>query len=391
MTKSLRQVDAKNAARKAATILEPSYSHWVRQAILSNHDAVSLFDSSVEEPKALVMGALSRLQSGRQSDRYTSAFVNGNPFAVQALSRRYQIPESHFLTTSAATNALALVYETFLKPGDQVIIETPGFDLLAMGAARFGGQIDTVRRSGGEIDLGELAAKVTNKTRLIVLSDLHNPSGFGLSEASLRFVSQVAERHGAHVVVDEVYGDYARGSRFSSAALLGKNIIAINSLTKIFGLSTLRFGWIVAHPDVLRPVRDLAERQDFTISNLSHAVAAVVLEDDETFDGYRHNIMSEARPIMAAEFSKWCAEGLLDGALPPHGCICFPRVVGIRNTAAFSDWLAETHKVCVAPGEYFGAPGFVRIGFGKRSGSLQKALARFGEGLRSYAASFAGR
>jgi aspartate/methionine/tyrosine aminotransferase len=355
-------------------------------ALQGDPDVQSLFDSSVEEPKALVLGAVSRLQSGRQADRYTSAFLNGNPFAMKALSRRYGVPEHHLLATSAATNALALVCETFLNPGDHVVVETPGFDLLPMSALRFGAQIDYVQRRGGELDLGDVAAKVTSKTRLIILSDLHNPSGFGLSEATLRFVAQIAERHGALVVVDEVYGDYAAGARFKTAAQLGKNIVAVNSLTKIFGLSTLRFGWVVAAPEVLRPVRDLAERQDFTISNLAHAVAAVVLEDDETFDSYRHSVMAESRPIITAAFAQWCAEGLVEGLLPPYGCICFPRVIGVRNTVEFSTWLAQTHKVRVAPGEYFGAPGFVRIGFGKRRGPLQVALTRFGAGLRAYTA-----
>lgn len=382
MTKPLRQVDAKDSARAPA--LEPSYSHWVRLALRGDPSVQSLFDSSVEEPKALMLGALSRLQSGRQADRYTSAFLNGNPFAMRALSQRYGVPESHLLATSAATNALALVCETFLKPGDHVVIETPGFDLLAMTAIRFGAQIDYVQRRGGEFDLGDLAAKITSKTRLVILSDLHNPSGFGVSEATLRFVSQLAERHDALVIVDEVYGDYAEGARVKTAATLAKNIIAVNSLTKIFGLSTLRFGWVVAAPDVLRPVRDLAERQDFTISNLAHAVAAVILEDDKTFDSYRNSIMVEARPIITAAFAQWRAEGLVEGQVPPYGCICFPRVIGVRDTVAFSTWLAQTHRIRVAPGEYFDAPGFVRIGFGKRSAPLKDALSRFGDGLRAY-------
>lgn len=369
-----------------AAALQPSYSHWVRQAIRGDNEVQSLFDSSVEEPKALVLGALSRLQSGRQSDRYTSAFVNGNPYAIRALSLRYDMPADHFLATSAATNALALVCETFLKPGDHAVVETPGFDLLSMSAARFGAQIDYIERSGGEINLAALAAKVSKKTRLIILSDLHNPSGFGLSEGVLRDAAEIAAQVGALLVVDEVYGDYALGARVKTAAAIARNILAINSLTKIFGLSTLRFGWIIATPAVLQKVRNLAERQDFTISSLAHAVAAVVLEDDKTFDGYRHGIMNEARPIMTGEFRKWRSEGLVDGDLPPYGCICFPRVVGVDNTAALSVWLAKNYKVRVAPGEYFGAPGFVRIGFGRRSQALHTALTRLGEGLSAYAA-----
>ena len=78
--------------------------------------------------------------------------------------------------------------------------------------------------------------------------------------------------------------------------------------------------------------------------------------------------------------------GLVTGRLPEYGCIFFPRLVGIADTLDFAGWLADTNGVIVAPGDFFGAPGHVRIGFAHAPEVLEYGLTRFAEGLREYAA-----
>lgn len=365
-----------------------SYAQWVRQALADRAEAFVLFDSSVDEPKALLQQTIRDGFSDGFSDRYTSAFVNGNPFVVKALSRRYDVPQDHILTTSAATTAIALVYRAYLTKGDHILVETPRFDLLATTALGMGVEVEDFQRTGDSfaIDMDDLSARIRPDTRLIVLSDLHNPSGMLLDEATLTALAELAQSHGLKVVIDEVYGDYAGKARTGSAVKHSPDFIAINSLTKIYGLSTLRCGWILGTPEVLAPVRDVAGRYDFTTSNLSHAVAALVLDADEAYDAYRRQVMQACRPVMAKFFELWRAEGLIEGQLPEHGCICFPKLVGIDDTIAFSDWLAKTHNVRVAPGEYFGAAGSVRLGFAKEIAGMSAALERMTQGLRHYRA-----
>ena len=86
-----------------------------------------------------------------------------------------------------------------------------------------------------------------NRTRLIVITNLHNPSGALTSEDDLRAIGAIAERCGAHVLVDEVYLDSAVPPRRTSAHL-GPQFVVTNSLTKVYGLSGLRCGWILAEP-----------------------------------------------------------------------------------------------------------------------------------------------
>jgi aspartate/methionine/tyrosine aminotransferase len=119
----------------------------------------------------------------------------------------------------------------------------------------------------------------------------------------------------------------------------------------------------VADPEVLAPVRALNDQFEFGVSKLSHAVAALVMENHRAYDDYWHGVIAAARPIMQGYFERWREDGLVSGELPEYGCITFPRLAGISDTQSFSSWLADRHGVIVVPGELFRAPGHVRIGF----------------------------
>lgn len=368
-----------------------SYAQWVRRAVgdarASRGRLVTLFDSSVPEPVDLLTDTVSRAFAAPVTSRYTSAFSGGNPFVVDHLARRYGVDRGQVLCTTGATGALSLIYRALVPRGERILVETPGFDLFTDIAADHGIMVDSFVRAAPDfsIDVDAIAAALRSDTRLVVLSNLHNPSGAVADHATLLALARLAEARGVLVLVDEVYGDYAdAAARPCDAASLSPNFISVSSLTKIYGLSTLRCGWIVAAPDVIGPIREFGEKFEFGVSNLSHAVAALVLESSATFDAYSAVIVATTRPIIAAQFARWQDDGLIAGEVPPYGCIAFPRLVGIDDTAGFADWLSQRCGVIVAPGEYFGAPGHVRIGFAQAPADLEFALAALGEGLRAW-------
>ncbi|HMB59440.1 MAG TPA: pyridoxal phosphate-dependent aminotransferase, partial [Xanthomonadales bacterium] len=347
-----------------------AYVQWVRRAVAhamhSHDDAGMLFGSSVSEPVELLRQTVEAGFREPITSRYTSVFVAGNPFVMEQLARAYSVSIENILPTTGATGALSLLYRAFLSPGDHVLVESPGFDLFEDIAHALRAHVDCFSRTGEkfEIDLDELESRILGNTRLIVLTNLHNPSGMLISDETLLEVARLAERHNIKVIVDEVYGGYAaEKARPRNAVELSPHLISVSSLTKIYGLSTLRCGWIVAHPDVLAPVRALNDQFEFGVSKLSHAVAALVMENSDVFDAYWHGVMAEARPVMEDYFKQWKAAGLVTGRLPEYGCIAFPKLANIPDTQSFSAWLADQYGVIVVPGELFRAPGHVRIGF----------------------------
>ena len=368
-----------------------AYVQWVRRAVAramqSHDDTGMLFGSSVAEPVELLRQTVVSGFGEPVTSRYTSVFVAGNPFVIEQLAQTYRLPQNHILSTTGATGALSLLYRAYLSPGDHVLVESPGFDLFEDIGHALRAHVDCFGRRGEgfAIDPGEIEARILKNTRLIVLTNLHNPSGMLTGEDTLLAVAEVAARHNIKVVVDEVYGDYADPvDRPRRAAQLSPNLISVSSLTKIYGLSTLRCGWIVADPAVLAPVRALNDQFEFGVSKLSHAVAALVMENRREYDEYWRRVVAEARPVMAAWFERWRDAGLVSGELPRYGCIAFPRLRGIEDTQSFSAWLADRHGVIVVPGELFRAPGHVRIGYALPAAELERALEQFTAGLITY-------
>lgn len=368
-----------------------AYAQWVRRAIrntmAAQRPATALFDSSVEEPTELLRRTIMAGFVRPITSRYQSVFVNGNPYLVETLASRYGVPEDRILCTTGATSALSLVYRAYLSPGDHILVETPGFDLFADIARSLGARVGFFRRSGPEfrIDPNEVAARIEPDTRLIVLSNLHNPSGMLLSDGELKSLADAVAGRGVKLIVDEVYGDYAdRDARPGSAVRLSPDFIGISSLTKIYGLNTLRCGWVVAEPDTLAPVRRVSDHFEFGVSKLTHAIAALILEDSTNFDQNSRQVLASARPVIERFFAAWVGAGLVEGALPTFGCISFPKLVGIEDTKEFSAWLADRTGVIVAPGEFFGSPGHIRIGHAHPPDVLERGLARLTAGLREY-------
>ncbi|TCM15419.1 aspartate/methionine/tyrosine aminotransferase [Novosphingobium sp. PhB165] len=368
-----------------------SYADWVRRSILRNSSSrdllVGLFESSVPEPTELLREVLLEGFGKGVTSRYTSTFVRGNPYLVAALAREYGVGEGQVLTTTGATGALSLVYRALLAPGERILIENPGFDLFANLAHATGNGVDRFERRGArfQIDPVELEAAIGPKTRLVVLSNLHNPSGMALDDETFRALAEIANRRGVTFVFDEVYGGYAgEAARPAASRGISPHFLSISSVTKLYGLSTLRCGWIVGDEATLGPIRDMAREVEFAISNLAHGIAALVVENPARFRENTFSVLGRARPIIESYHDHWRAQGLAEGDLPEHGCIAFPRLVGIRDTLHFSGWLSDRCGVLVAPGDYFGAPGHIRLGFAMEPSRLDYGLQALTDSLLTY-------
>lgn len=366
------------------------YSHWVRAAmrnIAATPDAAVLFDSTIKEPTELLAQVVRGAFGGEITDRYESVFANGNRFVAAAVAERYGVQPQNVLCTTGATSAMSMAIRAFVQPGDHVIVETPCFDLLPGLAAAAGATISYLPRRAPDfsIDTAELESLIQPETRLVLLTDLHNPSGSGLGQGALLALTALAGKSGVRIVIDEVYGDFA--GPHAAAATYSPDIISVGSLTKVQGLFALKCGWAIAAPDKIARILAASEQGDLGVSKLSHAIAARVLEDMAPFDAHWRDLLARSRPVLERHAAVMIGEGLLAGDLPAQGCMYFPRVVGVADTYALADWLWREHRVVVAPGEFFGLPGHVRIGFGGDAEQLDRALGRFADALRRYPAS----
>ncbi|MCI0432427.1 MAG: pyridoxal phosphate-dependent aminotransferase, partial [Gemmatimonadetes bacterium] len=182
---------------------------------------------------------------------------DGYPPLNEAIAARYGIAVERVAPGAGCSGANFLAMAALVRPGDEVLVERPAYDPL-LGALRLLGasiaRFDRTWQDGWALDPGRVRAALTGRTRLIVISSPHNPSGILASTDALREVGRLAESAGAHVLVDEVYLDAVYADRPEPAATLGDVFLSTNSLTKAYGLSGLRIGWVLASVRVAEAV-----------------------------------------------------------------------------------------------------------------------------------------
>jgi aspartate/methionine/tyrosine aminotransferase len=249
-----------------------------------------------------------------------------------------------------------------------------------------GASITTVQRTAPDytIDPELLAQAVTSSTKLILLTNLHNPTGNWLTDDMLLELARLARAKNPKVtiVVDEVYHDFVY-DRQKPAALLDDCFITLNSLTKAYGLGCLHCGWIAAPEHVIAKVREVLILVEGTYPRVQENINAEVVESLERYRQRTMQLLADNREVIQELMPPLVASGLFEGDVPVFGCIYFPRIRGISDTFDIVKHLAERFQVYVVPGKFFGEPRGIRIGFGGETESLRKALTRLVEGIQT--------
>ena len=190
-----------------------------------------------------------------------------------------------------------LAMAALLDPGDEVLIEQPTYELLTSTLLYLGAAVKTFVRdedNGYALDPAEVRRAITPKTKLIVLTNLHNPSSVLAPDSVLRDIGELARSIGARVLVDEVYLDAVYTNTPKTACLLGPEFVVTSSLTKVYGLSGLRCGWILAEPDLARAMWRLNDLFASIPAHPAELLSVVALENLE-------QIRERARKIVEAD------------------------------------------------------------------------------------------
>jgi aspartate/methionine/tyrosine aminotransferase len=264
----------------------------------------------------------------------------------------------HLAGTSAANHvAMAAAFDSF----DEVLIEEPTYELLLTTAELLGARIRRFarrRENGFAIDPQDVERAMTPQTRLIVLCNLHNPTSVAVDEATLRAIGDIAAKHGARVLVDEVYLELLH-PRPKTAALLGKQFIVTSSLTKAYGLSGLRCGWVLCEPELARRMYLLRDMFEGIGPYLMDAYSVIAFAQLERIRERAQSILAANRPLVLDMLKRHA--DLLDCVVPDVGTTVAPRLK-YGNTEEFCRFVRERYETSVVPGRFFEMPEHFRVG-----------------------------
>ena len=295
---------------------------------------------------------------------------------VHAIARQYGVRPEQVTTAQGTSGANFQVCAALLEAGDEVLVERPGYDPL-LGAPRLLGarvvRFDRVREDRYVLDPDRVKAAMTPRTKLIVITSAHNPTGVVPYPAALQAVGEIAARSGAHVLVDEVYLDTfeTESSPVQPAALLGDVFISSNSLTKAYGLASLRCGWTLSSPEVAERIRRGRDVIDGTGSIVAERLSVLAFEQIGRLRERARTLLNANRALVRA-FIGECA--MLDWVLSACGTVIFPRIKGVDDAGPFAERLLSTRQTAIVPGRFFDAPGHFRLGFGGATETVRGGL-----------------
>jgi len=299
----------------------------------------------------------------------------------QAIAAHHGVDPDCVVESAGTAMANHLAMAATIEPGDEVLIEHPAYGPILDVADYLQANVKRFRRAeenGWAIDPADVRHCVTPKTRLIVITNLHNPTSALTPESVLREIGDIARGVGAFVLVDEVYLDAVYEETPRTAFHLGLEFVVTSSLTKVYGVSGLRCGWILAQPDLawkMRRLNDLFSATPvfpgellsvaaFKHLNLLRERARSIVEADRKL---LRDFLTQ-QPAISAVWTDW-------------GTTTFPRLVR-GNTDAFLERLRSDFDTSAVPGRFFEMPDHFRIGMGVNTEMFAEGLNQIGRALR---------
>jgi len=308
----------------------------------------------------------------------------GYPPLQQAIAAHYGVNPDCVVESAGTSMANHLAMATIIEPGDEVVIEHPAYGPILDVARYLEANIKRFARAeenGWAIDLAEVRRGVTPKTRLIVITNLHNPTSALTPEPVLREIGDIARSIGALVLVDEVYLDAIYEQTPRTSFHLGPEFVVTSSLTKIYGVSGLRCGWILAQPDLAWKMRRLNDLYSATPVYPGELLSVIAFRHLDLLRERARRIVEADRKVLRDFLKHQSVVSAVEAKWGTTSFVRLSRDCG-RNVDEFLERLRTEFDTSAVPGRFFEMPDHFRIGMGVNSEMFAEGLSRISRALR---------
>jgi hypothetical protein len=303
----------------------------------------------------------------------------------EAIARRYGAACDQVFPMSGGTSfanwlASAAVLDGCGR-GAEVIVERPTYEPLLRIPQALGHRVRRLERRAVDdyaIDLDRFASLVTARTRLAIVTNLHNPSGARIPMPTLRAMASLLARVKAYLLVDEVYLECLFRQRPASCLHAGPNVLTTNSLTKAYGLDGLRAGWILGPAALVARAGRINDLMTNNSVAAGERMALAAFRHQRDIDRRAHAIL-DPNLVRVRAFLE--GEPRLKAFVPSGGNVIFPRIPARIDSDRLAGRLVERYSTLVVPGRFFEAPRHIRLSFGCRPALLARGLANISRAL----------
>lgn len=309
----------------------------------------------------------------------------GDALLRGSIAATYAALDAHdVLCFAGAQEAIACAVAALLSPGDHAVVVLPTYQSLESIAASAGTASAVVLRASEHwrLDVDELRAACTPRTRLLILGVPNNPTGAVPDRDTFDAVLQLAAERGAWVLCDEVHRGLERDGapRLPQAADVYEKAVSIGALSKAYGLPGLRIGWVACRQhDAIERMNAVKHYLSICNASPSEILGRIAIRA-------RDRILDRNRAITRdniGRFTRFCADGgeEIEWEPPPAACVAYPRYTGADGVETFCRRLIEEHGILLLPASIFESPlaalpaNHFRVGLGRRD---------FGAGLDAW-------
>ena len=289
---------------------------------------------------------------------------------LQAIAQRYRVPRESVVSAIGTSMANYLALAAASEPGDEILIEQPAYGPLVDVAIYLGARVKRFERKfEDEFAIDPVGGRGAFQNH---------------QEDALREIAALARRSGAYVLVDEVYLEMLFEAEPQTAFHIDPELFVItNSLTKAYGLSGVRCGWVFARPDVAERMWHINDLHGVNFAHPAELLSVIAFEKLPAIAARMKSLLDENRKLLRRFLD---SRGDLNCFWPEYGTMAFPR---LRNgdVEQLCEFLRDEFDTSVVPGRFFGAPAHFRLGIGGATESVRDALEQLGKGLAVFAAS----
>jgi aspartate/methionine/tyrosine aminotransferase len=293
---------------------------------------------------------------------------------TKVFGARYPLTaEQDLMCVNSTTSANFIAMNALAAPGEAIAIETPVYDPIPVVGGSCGRKVIPFARIPERdfaLDFASLRVALQAGAKLVVVTNLHNPSGASLTEQDLKHLHELAVEFDVPCLVDEVYIEFLPDWRERTALRHGDHFIISASLTKVYGLSELACGWIAGHRDIISICRQFFALYSYHNSSPGIEMACILSEHFDRFFASDRPLIDRNRDKLRA----LCATSDFRALFYEHSPIVLVELPKGVDDRAFCDHAFDAHGLFLTPGSFFGLGGKIRVGLFKKPEAFDRGL-----------------
>jgi len=361
-----------------------------------NFDTIELFDWIKRLPDTLINLTSSRIPcyeklSELDIDSGNLPLSGGNlygyPPLKEVIADRFGTSSDRIAITPGASMANFVLCTVLTKSDRRIMIETPVYQPF-VSVAKAVTEIEPLRlkrkhSNNYHLLTEDLKKSIVSPVSLLMLSNLHNPSGVYDEQESINQIADIIAAQNGCVLVDEVFLPFIEGGDKQCAALQHDKIITTGSLSKVWSLSNLRVGWVIAPYEIVRRIEHTMDYMHAVQPIITEHLAWIVLSDKTMREQLLHRARTIASENWKLVYSYLNDISEFDFIQPDGGISVLVRFADGRDSLPFTDHLRKEYNTVVVPGKYFEVDDGFRISFGVDKETVREGMEAIVKALKT--------